>query len=200
MRVYFYNPNNDSGQDWGDGVVVGTAGNGERFGEASLPFDQFASRLYIYHVDPLERGAPELVPDAEIERVVGYVRAQLGRRPAARWPFAGRRGPAVLSTPIGRRTDGAECAVHRSGAGRHIQPGPLRRCRLAPRKYGLAPRLAQRRVSNQLTIRGTAIIADSKWPTSPRLTSLLSRVRCSRRSAWHCSELANTTSRSASPA
>src|SRR5690606_8958646 len=34
MRVYFYNPNNDSGQDWGDGVVVGTAGHGERFGEA----------------------------------------------------------------------------------------------------------------------------------------------------------------------
>ena len=33
MRVYFYNPNNDSGQDWGDGVKVSTSGNGERFGE-----------------------------------------------------------------------------------------------------------------------------------------------------------------------
>jgi hypothetical protein len=78
MRVYFYNPNNDSGQDWGDGVVVGTAGNGERFGEGSLPFDQFASRLYIYHVDPFERGAPELVPDTEIEQVIGYVRRSWG--------------------------------------------------------------------------------------------------------------------------
>ncbi len=78
MRVYFYNPNNDSGQDWGDGVVVGTAGNGERFGEGSLPFDQFASRLYIYHVDPFERGAPELVPDSEIEQVIGYVQRSWG--------------------------------------------------------------------------------------------------------------------------
>ncbi|MFI0469560.1 hypothetical protein ACH347_36280 [Saccharopolyspora sp. 5N102] len=26
MRVYFFNPNNDSGQDWGDGVVVSAAG------------------------------------------------------------------------------------------------------------------------------------------------------------------------------
>ncbi|WP_372592472.1 hypothetical protein, partial [Guyparkeria sp.] len=26
MRVYFYNPNNDSGQNWGDGVQVSTAG------------------------------------------------------------------------------------------------------------------------------------------------------------------------------
>lgn len=78
MRVYFFNPNNDSGQDWGDGVVVGTAGNGERFGEGSLPFDQFGSRLYIYHVDPFERGAPELVPDDEVERVVGYVRRSWG--------------------------------------------------------------------------------------------------------------------------
>ncbi len=49
MRVYFYNPNNDSGQDWGAGVTVSTAGNGERHGEASLPFDQFASRLYLFH-------------------------------------------------------------------------------------------------------------------------------------------------------
>jgi len=41
MRVYFYNPNNDSGQDWGNGVVVSTQGHGERYGEASLPFPQF---------------------------------------------------------------------------------------------------------------------------------------------------------------
>jgi hypothetical protein len=34
MRVYFYNPNNDSGQDWGDGIVVSIADNGEDYGEA----------------------------------------------------------------------------------------------------------------------------------------------------------------------
>ena len=78
MRVYFYNPNNDSGQDWGDGVVVSTAGNGERFGEGSLPFDQFASRLYIFHVDPLERGEPEKVPGEEIERVTGFIERSWG--------------------------------------------------------------------------------------------------------------------------
>jgi len=69
MRVYFYNPNNDSGQDWGDGVEVSTEGRGERFGESSLPIDQFASRLYLYHFDPLERGEPEAVPADEVAQV-----------------------------------------------------------------------------------------------------------------------------------
>lgn len=70
MRVYFYNPNNDSGQDWGNGVKVSTEGNGELYGESSLPVAQFASRLYLFHFDPLEQGAPERVPDEEIESVV----------------------------------------------------------------------------------------------------------------------------------
>jgi hypothetical protein len=78
MRVYFFNPNNDSGQDWGDGVVVGTAGNGERAGEGSLPFDQFASRLYIFHTDPLENGEPERIPAEEIERIRGYIERSWG--------------------------------------------------------------------------------------------------------------------------
>ncbi|MEU4316038.1 hypothetical protein [Nocardia sp. NPDC024068] len=78
MRVYFYNPNNDSGQDWGDGVVVGTAGQGERFGEASLPFEQFASRLYIFHFDPLEPGELASVNREELDRVVGYVQRSWG--------------------------------------------------------------------------------------------------------------------------
>lgn len=78
MRVYFYNPNNDSGQNWGDGVKVSTAGNGERFGEASLPFDQFTSRLYIYHYDPLERGELATVTDDELENVKGYLHRSWG--------------------------------------------------------------------------------------------------------------------------
>ncbi|GGC62167.1 hypothetical protein [Marinobacter halophilus] len=69
MRVYFFNPNNDSGQNWGDGVQVSTSGCGERFGESSLPFEQFTSRLYIYHYDPLERGEPAEVNDDELRRV-----------------------------------------------------------------------------------------------------------------------------------
>ena len=78
MRIYFYNPNNDSGQDWGDDIKVSTAGNGERFGEASLPFEQFASRLYIFHYDPLERGELNKITQEEIDRVIGYIHRSWG--------------------------------------------------------------------------------------------------------------------------
>ncbi len=78
MRVYFFNPNNDSGQNWGDGVVVSTSGHGERFGEASLPIEQFASRLYIFHFDPLERGELATVTEQELQRVIGYVHRSWG--------------------------------------------------------------------------------------------------------------------------
>jgi len=65
MRIYFFNPNNDSGQDWGHGVVVSTHGHGERFGEGSLPIDQFASRLYLFHDDALDPpGGLPVDPDA----------------------------------------------------------------------------------------------------------------------------------------
>lgn len=73
MRVYFYNPNTDSGQDWGQGVVVSTAGNGERFGEASLPFEQFASRLYIFHYDPLEPGNTQAVEQSLLDDITAMV-------------------------------------------------------------------------------------------------------------------------------
>jgi len=70
MRVYFYNPNNDSGQDWGNGVVVSTHGHGERFGEASLPFPELASRLYIFHDEsiPMQTDMIEL-PTEEFDQV-----------------------------------------------------------------------------------------------------------------------------------
>lgn len=66
MRVYFFNPNNDSGQDWGNGVKVSTEGNGELHGQSSLPVEQFVSRLYIFHYDPLEKGDSSSVPQQEI--------------------------------------------------------------------------------------------------------------------------------------
>lgn len=78
MRIYFYNPNNDSGQDWGDGIKVGTAGHGERFGESSLPFEQFASRLYIFHYDPLERGELAKITQEELDRVTGHIHRSWG--------------------------------------------------------------------------------------------------------------------------
>ncbi len=86
MRIYFYNPNNDSGQDWGDGVTVSTSGNGERHGEASLSFEQFASRLYLFHDDPVPpRQSISPVPRHLIAEVEAMARqswaAERGNRP-----------------------------------------------------------------------------------------------------------------------
>ena len=46
--------------------VTSTQGNGERYGEASLPVAQFASRLYVFHYDPLEKGEPDDIPTIEL--------------------------------------------------------------------------------------------------------------------------------------
>ncbi|WP_165856718.1 hypothetical protein [Marinobacter sp. JSM 1782161] len=85
MRVYFFNPNNDSAQDWGDGIKVSTSGHDERHGESSLPFGEFASRLYIFHYDPLEHGALADVRPEELQAVMDQVHRTWGqdRLPAA---------------------------------------------------------------------------------------------------------------------
>lgn len=75
MRVYFFNPNNDSGQDWGGGVVVSTDGNGERFGESSLPVGEFVARLYLYHYDPCDEGDAPGVPASEVVEIEAMARA-----------------------------------------------------------------------------------------------------------------------------
>ncbi|MCM3724712.1 hypothetical protein M3226_03245 [Neobacillus cucumis] len=49
IRVYFYNPNNDSLQVWGNSIRTSVTGNGERDGESSLPFDDFLYFLYAFH-------------------------------------------------------------------------------------------------------------------------------------------------------
>lgn len=69
MRVYFFNPNNDSGQDWGQDIVTSTHGHGELYGEASLPVAEFVSRLYLFHYDPLEIGDPTQIPADDVQRV-----------------------------------------------------------------------------------------------------------------------------------
>ncbi|MRX74055.1 hypothetical protein GJU40_18185 [Bacillus lacus] len=71
-RIYFYNPNNDSGQNWGQGIEPSVLGNGEMEGESSLPFDQFVSRMYAFHYNPYEQGETYVVEDSipqEIERI-----------------------------------------------------------------------------------------------------------------------------------
>ena len=79
VRVYFFNPNNDSGQDWGDGIVVSTAGNGENYGESSVSIADFASRLYIFHFDALEQAATAAVPQGEIDDIRAKILSSWGR-------------------------------------------------------------------------------------------------------------------------
>ena len=93
MRVYFYNPNNDSGQDWGAGVTVSTDGNGERHGEASLPFEQFVSRLYLFHDEPVRRENKAVVPAEAVARV----------RDMALASWAADRMPDMPTASTGRR-------------------------------------------------------------------------------------------------
>ena len=99
MRAYFYNPNNDSGQNWGDGVEVSTAGHGERYGESSLPIEQFASRLYIFHYDPLEYGELAAVPQDTLERVIDMIHRTWG---------ADRIPPDQLTLNVDSPTAGSE--------------------------------------------------------------------------------------------
>ena len=80
MRVYFFNPNNDSRQDWGQGINCAIHGHGERHGEASLPIVEFASRLFVFHYDPLELGNTEAVPEAEIAQAVELARKSWARK------------------------------------------------------------------------------------------------------------------------
>ena len=80
MRVYFYNPNNDSGQNWGHGVEVSTEGYGEQHGESSLPIAEFASRLYIFHYDMTDWQLHTIeVPPEEIAYVRRLMEESWGR-------------------------------------------------------------------------------------------------------------------------
>lgn len=68
-RVYFFNPNRDKDQNWGQGVVTSTSDHAEYEGESSLPFAQFASRLYVFHYNLREEGEPEAVPQSVVEAI-----------------------------------------------------------------------------------------------------------------------------------
>jgi len=74
MRVYFYNPNNEGRQDWGNGIVTSTRGQGEIPGESSLPFEQFCARLYVFHYNERELGDPLAVPDDTVDEIAVSVR------------------------------------------------------------------------------------------------------------------------------
>lgn len=75
FRVYFYNPNRDNRQNWGLGVITSACDHGELEGESSLPFGQFASRLYVYHYKAQELGNAGAVPQAVIDGIRSAVAA-----------------------------------------------------------------------------------------------------------------------------
>ncbi|MBZ5202204.1 hypothetical protein HU147_13330 [Planomicrobium chinense] len=78
-RVYFYNPNNDSGQNWGQGIETSVQGHGELEGESSLPFHQFAARMYAFHYNPYEQGDTYMVEDADVEEIERLSRESWGK-------------------------------------------------------------------------------------------------------------------------
>ncbi len=81
-RVYFFNPNRDKGQAWGPDMQTSTHGRGELEGESSLPFEQFAMRLYVFHYSSAEMGDPATVPADVVERVRAGVAASWGEHRA----------------------------------------------------------------------------------------------------------------------
>lgn len=103
MRVYFFNPNNDSGQDWGNGVLVSTDGYGERHGESSLPFAELASRLYLFHCED-ER--PETGRPPEAAEVTKVEQMAIASWAASRVPPAGATDDEpVIGEPASRSGD-----------------------------------------------------------------------------------------------
>ncbi|MGM0877868.1 MAG: hypothetical protein ACQEWV_24805 [Bacillota bacterium] len=78
-RIYFYNPNNDSGQNWGQGIIASVSGFGELEGESSLPFHEFVSRMYAYHYNPFEQGDTYMVEDSLVEEVEALAKESWGK-------------------------------------------------------------------------------------------------------------------------
>ncbi|MFC0523614.1 hypothetical protein ACFFGV_08450 [Pontibacillus salicampi] len=78
-RVYFYNPNNDSSQNWGQGIEPTVKGNGEQEGECSLLFHEFTSRLYAFHYNPYEQGEAYAVESDIVSTVTQLAKESWGK-------------------------------------------------------------------------------------------------------------------------
>lgn len=79
VRIYFYNPNNDSTQNWGQGIKASVTGFGELEGESSLPFHEFVSRMYAYHYNPYEQGDSYMVEDKLVKKVESLAKGSWGK-------------------------------------------------------------------------------------------------------------------------
>ncbi|WRP07064.1 hypothetical protein U9J35_02550 [Rossellomorea aquimaris] len=78
-RIYFYNPNNDGSQNWGQGIEPSVMENGELEGECSLPFHEFVSRLYAFHYNPYEQGDAFAVENEIVNEIKDLARDSWGR-------------------------------------------------------------------------------------------------------------------------
>jgi len=79
LRAYFFNPNNEGRQNWGFGVEPSVHAHGEREGESSLPFEEFAARIYAFHYNPNEQRDMEAVPDDAVKHVERLARESWGK-------------------------------------------------------------------------------------------------------------------------
>ncbi|BCB02366.1 hypothetical protein [Bacillus sp. KH172YL63] len=78
-RIYFYNPNNDGSQNWGQGIEPSVMDNGEMEGECSLPFQAFVSRLYAFHYNPYEQGDAFAVEEDIVAEIKTLARESWGK-------------------------------------------------------------------------------------------------------------------------
>jgi len=78
VRVYFFNPNGEDRQNWGQGIETQVDGFGEHAGESSLPFDDFATRIYAFHYDPKLTSDAE-VPEARVAAITERAKQSWGR-------------------------------------------------------------------------------------------------------------------------
>lgn len=78
VRVFILNPNNEGRQRWQDNIRPTVAGNGERAGESSLPFHQFASRLYAFHFNQSDLEDLQSVDQADVDKVEELAKSSWG--------------------------------------------------------------------------------------------------------------------------
>jgi hypothetical protein len=78
VRVFILNPNNEGRQRWQDNMRPTVAGNGERAGESSLPFHQFASRLYAFHFNQSDLDDLSRVNADQIDTVTELAKTSWG--------------------------------------------------------------------------------------------------------------------------
>ena len=79
VRVYFFNPNNEGRQNWGNGVEPSVYDHGEIPGESSLLFNHFAAHLYAFHYNQMEVGDLHAVPKEILDLVSTHAKEGWGQ-------------------------------------------------------------------------------------------------------------------------